>query len=250
MLHSRQLVNVKWLGLINYESCLNVQRKYLNEIIVSSSSSNSNFAHKLLLLEHYPVYTVGIRNRDYSESDEIRLRKLGADFVKTDRGGLITFHGPGQLVAYPILCLKKFHPAGSVKWYVCALEKILVKVCQNLGLSEAHAPGHPLTGVWIADRKIAAIGIHVKRYVTSHGIALNCDVDLDWFRHIVPCGLKDVEVTSLSKELNRKFTINESVEPFLNSFSDQFQCDFEFDVSFSNKFLDNSFCNSNKIDGS
>lgn len=222
----RPLVNVNWLGLINYQTGLDAQKSFFKE---ASSFSKVN---SLLLLEHKPVYTIGIRSKDYSEADEIRLKSLGADFFKTNRGGLITFHGPGQLVAYPILNLKQFHPSGSVKWYVCQLEKVLIKTCLNSGLTDVKAPGHPLTGVWVGSRKIASIGIGVKSYITGHGIALNCDVDLAWFDHIVPCGLKDVQVTSVSKELGRKFSVSDAMELFLNDFRCQFNCDFNFDESF------------------
>ncbi|CAG0916547.1 unnamed protein product [Notodromas monacha] len=140
----------------------------------------------LLVCEHEPVYTVGIRDKSYSEADEERLKRLGADFVRTDRGGLITFHGPGQLVVYPVLNLRNFGRTGSpVKWYV---------------------------------------SIRVRNGVTSHGLALNCNTDLSWYSHIVPCGITDplAGVTSLSVELGKPFTVETCVPLIATAFQEVF----------------------------
>ncbi|KAG0428401.1 hypothetical protein HPB47_024615 [Ixodes persulcatus] len=163
----------------------------------------------------------GIRSKGYTSEDESRLRKLGADFVKTNRGGLITFHGPGQLVAYPILYLGSFNEQKSMRWYVCQLEKTVVDTCAHFGL---RADTTQETGVWIGDNKIAAIGVHGSRYVTTHGVALNCSTDLDWFGHIVPCGLQGKGVTSLSRELGRELGVAEASPVFLDSFRRHFGC--------------------------
>ncbi|KAG0245271.1 hypothetical protein BGW41_002740 [Actinomortierella wolfii] len=153
----------------------------------------------LLLVEHTPVYTNGRRNRGDRavEPHEVqRLQSLGADYVETLRGGEITFHGPGQLVAYPILDIKQADL--SVRCYVSYLEKAIIATCASLGVA-AKTTEH--TGVWVSDtKKIAAIGVHVQRYVTSHGLALNCATDLRFFDNIVACGLTGKETTSITKE--------------------------------------------------
>lgn len=174
--------------------------------------------HRLLLVEHDPVYTTGLRKDDYTPEVEAELRQTGADFHRTNRGGLITFHGPGQLTAYPILHLRSFSP--GIKWYVCALERTVIRTLRALGIT---AQTSPHTGVWVGDNKICALGLQ-GRHVTTHGLGLNCNTDLCWFDHIVPCGIPDKGVTSVSRELGREVTIQE-VEPyFLEAFSEIFNC--------------------------
>jgi len=150
------------------------------------------------LLEHPAVYTAGKRTQPHERPFD------GTPVVDVDRGGKITFHGPGQLVGYPVVALP-----GDVYVvdYVRRLEEILVRTCADLGLAAGRVPGR--SGVWLPaddgkpDRKVAAIGVRVSRGVTMHGFALNCDVDLAWFDRIVPCGIADAGVTSLSAELGR-----------------------------------------------
>ncbi|CAH2068479.1 unnamed protein product, partial [Iphiclides podalirius] len=157
------MVKVWKLGLVSFDTAHKIQqvlaRKHLNALM---NGQNANL-DTLLLVEHKPVYTVGIR--DETSKEEInRLRSLGAEFRKTNRGGLITFHGPGQLVVYPIINLKNYKT--SVKWYVKSLEEIVIKLCDELGVEAGRSPH---TGVWVGDNKIAAIGIHASRYITTHG---------------------------------------------------------------------------------
>lgn len=213
---SLPLVYVLRTGLIKYAQGLSLQKF----ITSTFNDQNANrFRNILILTEHQPVYTIGIRTKDYTINDEAYLRGLGAEFFKTNRGGLITFHGPGQLVAYPILNLKDFTP--SIRWYVCHLEKTIIDLCKQYNLNAKTTPD---TGVWIDDRKICAMGVHGKRYITSHGLALNCDIDLKWFDHIVPCGLTGKSVTSLTKELNRNVSISDATSIFLRSFRETFNC--------------------------
>ncbi|KAL1509469.1 hypothetical protein ABEB36_004196 [Hypothenemus hampei] len=174
----------------------------------------------LLCLEHHPVYTIGIRTKQYDLEEENRLKQTGAEFYRTNRGGLITFHGPGQLVVYPILNLKHFKP--SIRWYVSQIEKTIINLCEKYALKAETSPD---TGVWIGNNKICAIGIHGSRFITTHGLALNCNVDLSWFDNIVPCGLIGKGVTSLSKELNRNVTVEEVVPKFVESFCKIFECE-------------------------
>lgn len=223
---SRPIVHILRTGLIKYGHGSNLQKLIAaaatttTNCIIDDNASAAAFKNVLILTEHQPVYTIGIRTKDYTIDDEAHLRSLGAEFFQTNRGGLITFHGPGQLVAYPILHLKQFRP--SIRWYVCHLEKTIIDLCQQYGLDQAKTT--PDTGVWIDDRKICAMGVHCKRYITSHGLALNCDIDLKWFDHIVPCGLVGKQVTSLTNELNRTITVPDATDVFLSSFKKMFNC--------------------------
>ncbi|KAK3825286.1 MAG: hypothetical protein J3Q66DRAFT_277869, partial [Benniella sp.] len=176
----------------------------------------------ILLVEHLPTYTNGRRNRgerSIDEQESTRLERLGATYVESLRGGEITFHGPGQLVAYPILDLK---PAKlSVKCYVSYLEKAIIATCAEWGVETITTEN---TGVWINDqKKIAAIGVQVQRYITSHGLALNCNTDLDFFKEIVACGLVGKETTSLSKELkDPSINVEKVIPTFLKGFGATF----------------------------
>jgi len=160
----------------------------------------------VLLLEHPPVFTAGKR----TEPHERPLDPGGADVIDVDRGGKITFHGPGQLVGYPIVALPDHV---KVVDYVRRVEEALIRVCRDLGVTTARVPGR--SGVWLRaddrgpERKIAAIGIRVSRGVTMHGFSLNCDVDLGWYARFVPCGIADAGVTSLSAELGRDVPVAE-----------------------------------------
>ncbi|MDR2985268.1 MAG: lipoyl(octanoyl) transferase LipB [Nocardiopsaceae bacterium] len=160
-----------------------------------------------LLLEHPPVYTSGKRT---SLADR-PIGDPGAPVIDVDRGGKITWHGPGQLVGYPIVALDE--PV-DVIGYVRAVEEALIRTCADVGLATERVAGR--SGVWVrtsdVDRKVAAIGIRVARGVTMHGFALNCDNDLSWFGRIVPCGISDASVTSLSAELNRTVRIADVLE--------------------------------------
>jgi lipoyl(octanoyl) transferase len=160
-----------------------------------------------LLLEHPPVYTAGKRT---SQADR-PIGDPGAPVIDVDRGGKITWHGPGQLVGYPIVALDE--PV-DVIGYVRAVEEALIRTCADAGLASERVDGR--SGVWVrtggVDRKVAAIGIRVARGVTMHGFALNCDNDLSWFGKIVPCGISDASVTSLSAELGRTVRIADVLE--------------------------------------
>ncbi|KAF8791904.1 putative lipoyltransferase 2, mitochondrial [Argiope bruennichi] len=219
------VVFVQNLGKMCFKKALDVQKTASKQILKKLASKDfESIENCLFLVEHEPVYTVGIRNKQYVK-DEEKLKTFGADFLVTDRGGLITFHGPGQLVAYPVIYLGQFNVNKSMKLYVKQLENTIIGICHNFGLTATTTSD---VGVWINDRKIAAIGIHGTRYVTSHGIALNCNVDLNWFSHIVPCGLEGKEVTSLSKELQRDVTIKETIPLFLDSFKKHFACNLQY----------------------
>ena len=168
----------------------------------------------VLLLEHPSVYTAGRRTQPRDRPTD------GTPVVDVDRGGQITWHGPGQLVGYPILTLPEARVGKpyDVVAYVRRMEQLLIDVCAQMGLTTGRVEGR--SGVWVPadadpatgdrpDRKIAAIGIRVVRGVTMHGFALNCDVDLSWYDRFVPCGISDAGVTSLSAELGRDVTVHD-----------------------------------------
>ncbi|XP_063901550.1 octanoyltransferase-like [Zophobas morio] len=165
--------------------------------LFGSSKINKETCHTLIFLQHPPTYTIG-RKGIYNISDAQRLKKLGACYYKTNRGGGITFHGPGQLICYPILDLSFFKK--NVKWYVNAIEQVVIDTCKDFNV-ESRRTEHP--GVWIDDtKKIASVGIALSNWITSHGFALNVDVDQFWFQHIIPCGLEGKKITSLKDELS------------------------------------------------
>ncbi len=161
---------------------------------------------RLILVEHFPVYTLG-RGGDDSNllATPARLREIGAELVRVDRGGDITFHGPGQIVAYPIVELKD---ALDLRRYVRTLEVAVIDTAKAFGVASAPLTGLP--GIWVeGERKLAAIGVRVKRGVTTHGLALNVNTDLRWFDEMIPCGIQSKGVTSLAREIGHPVPMDE-----------------------------------------
>ena len=187
---------VDHIGLLDYESAFALQREIHSEVV------SKDRANTLLLLEHPSVYTAGKRTQSFEMPSD------GTPVVQVDRGGRITWHGPGQLVGYPIVRLSK--PTELVG-FVRTLESALIKVCEEVGVNAQRVDGR--SGVWVCDskgdRKIAAIGIRVASGVTMHGFALNVSPDLSKFSQIVPCGIDDAAVTSLAVELARSVDVAE-----------------------------------------
>ncbi|EGD78007.1 lipoate-protein ligase b [Salpingoeca rosetta] len=159
---------------------------------------------QLVLCQHPPTYTEGRRN-NITDEERARLQQLGAHVHESKRGGQMTFHGPGQLVGYPIVKVPNY---GGVRCYVHKLEETLIETCAHFGIDAGRSPD---TGVWVGDAKIAAIGVQVSRRISWHGFALNCNTDLAWFDQIVPCGIADKGVTSISKQLGREVTVEEVI---------------------------------------
>jgi lipoyl(octanoyl) transferase len=191
-------------GPTDYLAAWDRQREVHAEVVAGGPGT-------VLLLEHSPVYTAGKRTEPHERPVEVSTASgEPVPVIEVDRGGKITFHGPGQLVGYPIV---KLPDHVLVVDYVRRLEEALIAVCTELGVTTARVPGR--SGVWLRadglrpERKIAAIGIRVSRGVTMHGFAINCDVDLSWYERFVPCGIADAGVTSLSEELGRDVTIAE-----------------------------------------
>jgi len=178
----------------------------------------------LILLEHPVTYTLGARGKtEHLLLSEQALRSRGAEVIRSDRGGDVTFHGPGQVVAYPILDLRAYGQ-GPV-WYVRSLETILIDVLARFGIDAARSAGRP--GVWVGDAKIAAIGVRVSRGVTTHGFALNVNTDLAYFQHIVPCGLADASVTSMRQLAGEEFDLRTVEDDIIDAFARQFDLEFE-----------------------
>ena len=186
-------------GLVPYEQAWVEQRRIHAEVVAGTEPDT------VLLLEHPPVYTAGKRTLDLERPVD------GTPVIDVDRGGKITWHGPGQLVGYPIVSLPD--PVDVVA-HVRRVESALILACADLGVEASRVDGR--SGVWVPgtdggqDRKVAAIGIRVSQGATMHGFALNCDCDLSWFDRIVPCGLTDATVTSLSREAGRDITVAEA----------------------------------------
>ena len=180
------------LGRRPYREVLELQRQ-----LRAGRLDGSVGADLLLLVEHEPVYTLGRGTREGSLPVPVEvLRERGADVVEIERGGDVTWHGPGQLVGYPILHLSTHRE--DLHWYLRTLEQALIDGLAVLGIPAERNPGK--TGVWTRGRKIASIGVHVRQWVTLHGFALNVHPDLDWFSLIVPCGIQGVEMTSIKRE--------------------------------------------------
>lgn len=212
-------IEVLNLGLIDYQSAYSIQKE-AHESLKTAKAAGGYGAEKLFLLQHKPVYTMG-RHADKANvlaSPEV-LKKEGIDVVATERGGDVTFHGPGQLVAYPIIDLEK-HRLG-VKAYVNMIEESVIRTIADYGISGERVEG--ATGVWLdkgkpSERKICAIGVKCSKYVTMHGLALNVNTDLSYFNAINPCGFTDKGVASMQLELGRKLDFNEVAEAWACKF--------------------------------
>ena len=201
------------LGRIDYGTALDLQRRLVAE------RKEGSIPDQLLLLEHPHVITLG-RNghlQNLLANDEV-LRRAGISFYPTDRGGDITYHGPGQLVGYPIIDLREWKR--DVGAYVRGVEQAIIDTLADFGITAGRIP--KLTGVWVGERKIAAIGVHVSRWVTSHGFALNVNTDLSYFQYIVPCGLTK-PVTSMA-QLDVRTDVTEVSRSLAAHFGCVFDC--------------------------
>lgn len=182
------------LGVVEYLRAWEMQRALLR------ARQEGRVGDVLVLLEHPPTYTFGrVGRREHLLLPEEALRRLGAAVYAVDRGGDVTFHGPGQIVGYPILDLMAWQPDAHL--YLRTLEEVIIRALADSGISAQREPG--ITGVWAGEAKVAAIGVKLSRWVTSHGFALNVSTDLRYFDHIIPCGIHDRSVTSMESILGR-----------------------------------------------
>ena len=216
MNHKNKKLIIKDLGKISYQYGLHEQEKYFSEIIKIKKSNYKNEKllktdNFLLFVEHYPVFTLGksgdinnlLTNKEFLTENKI-------EFFKTNRGGDITFHGPGQIVVYPILDLDNFFT--DIHKYLRTLEEVIIATLSDYGILGFRIDGQ--TGVWVGKdkfpaQKICAFGVRASRWVTMHGMSLNVNTDLDYFKYIVPCGINDKGVTSIKEELGRKVLLSE-----------------------------------------
>jgi lipoyl(octanoyl) transferase len=207
------ICQVELPGVVDYEESLRLQ----HERVIARKAGD--IADTLLLLEHPPVYTLGRNaNRENILFSPDRLRRLGAQVFETDRGGDITFHGPGQLVGYPIFDLTRHRR--DLAWYMHSLEEVFIRVAGDFGIRAERIDG--ARGVWVGNDKLVAMGVHVSRWVTSHGFAFNVNTDLRFFDWIVPCGLHGKGVTSLQKLLGRPVSMDVAIEHVIRHFGTVF----------------------------
>ena len=232
----KQSVIFRDLGRIGYQEAWDLQEKILKEnldlkIITRQKAENeADTTQHLLFCEHDPVYTLGKSGKkEHVLISNAAMKEKGIEFFHTNRGGDITFHGPGQLVGYPIFDLEKF--GTDIGKYLRNIEEVIILLLKDYGLTGERSPGE--TGVWIEPghpakaRKICAIGVRCSRWITMHGFALNVHTDLQYFDHIIPCGIQHKKVTSLEKELGsapEDAAVKESVK---NHFRKVFGIEFE-----------------------
>ena len=223
-------VKITELGFLPYSEAWDIQEEYFsNTIAVKRQNRQLDSSilteNHLLLVEHPPVFTLGKSGKiDHLLLKEEVLKSKGIAFFKTNRGGDITFHGPGQLVGYPILDLDNFFT--DIHKYLRNLEEIIIKTLSDFGLNSARSDGE--TGVWLDldtpfARKICAMGVRASRWVTMHGFALNINTDLSYFDYIVPCGIQGKGVTSIAKELKREVDPSIVKAAVLKHFSEVFE---------------------------
>jgi len=208
-------LEVRRLGVIGYEEALALQRHLVEE------RRAERVPDLLLLLQHPPVITLGVKGdggRANIVATSDRLAALGISVHETGRGGDVTYHGPGQIVGYPILDLRP--DRCDVHRYVRDVEEVMIRVCADYGVSADRIKG--LTGAWVGSEKIGAIGVRISRWITSHGFAFNVSTNLDHFQLIVPCGITDRGVTSLEKELGRHVPTADVEDALVKHFADTF----------------------------
>jgi lipoyl(octanoyl) transferase len=204
-------VNVRRLGRVSYADGLALQQKLVEE------RRSGAIGDQLLLLEHPAVITLGVKvrnDRTHVLATPQRLSELGIEVHDTGRGGDVTYHGPGQVVGYPILDLRP--DRCDVHAYVRDLEEVLIRAARTFGIEAGRVNG--LTGIWVGSEKLAAIGVRISRWITSHGFAFNVNTDLSHFNLIIPCGITDRGVTSLQKLLGRSVAISEVEEALADAF--------------------------------
>ncbi len=230
----KQQINVDDLGLIDYQKAWDYQESLLQknvQIKLAASRVADNLlttSHYLLFCEHPPVYTLG--KSGHMENlliNEQQLKEKAVSFVPSNRGGDITFHGPGQVVGYPILDLELFFT--DLGRYLRSLEEVVIRTVAEYGIIAGRSKGE--TGVWIAPeqpkdaRKICAMGVRCSRWITMHGFALNVNTDLDYFNDIIPCGITDKKVTSLQQELGRQVPLEEVKAALRKHFAEVFEAE-------------------------
>jgi|TARA_B100000959_G_scaffold172660_1_gene180717 lipoate-protein ligase B len=198
-----QKINIVDLGRMDYQSAWDFQKEFHNKVLLGKE------ADTLFLVEHEPVYTLG---KNANNNNLLKKANSNVKVFNVERGGDITYHGPGQLVGYPILDLHNYQK--NISWFMRTLESILIETLSSFGIHANQKEG--LTGVWVGDEKIGAQGVRISRWVTMHGFSLNVNTDLSYFESIVPCGIVNCEITSMKQllgnpqdmDLVKKRTVN------------------------------------------
>ena len=232
-----EIIWVQNLGKVSYKNCWTYQEELFQGIIDQkrANRNTNNFQETknyLLFVEHPHVFTLGKSgNMDNLLLDKARLAKEGIEFYKSNRGGDITYHGPGQIVGYPILDLDHFFT--DIHRYLRTLEEVIISTLADYGLKATRSPGE--TGVWLDvgtpfARKICAMGVRASRWVTMHGFALNVNTNLQHFEHIIPCGIQGKGVTSLEKELGKQVPLKAVQEKIIRHFAEHFTADLRIDL--------------------
>jgi len=232
-----KIIWVQNLGKVSYKNCWTYQEELFQGIIDQkrANRNTNNFQETknyLLFVEHPHVFTLGKSgNMDNLLLDKARLAKEGIEFYKSNRGGDITYHGPGQIVGYPILDLDHFFT--DIHRYLRTLEEVIISTLADYGLKATRSPGE--TGVWLDvgtpfARKICAMGVRASRWVTMHGFALNVNTNLQHFEHIIPCGIQGKGVTSLEKELGKQVPLKAVQEKIIRHFAEHFTADLRIDL--------------------
>ena len=230
------LVQYHDLGQIDYQEAWELQESLLRVNVGMKLAAGAKAdptkvptQHHLLFCEHPPVYTLGKSGKaDHLLLDEAGMKARGVQFFRINRGGDITYHGPGQITGYPIFDLEKFRT--DIGWYLRSMEEIMIRLLADYGLRGERSDGE--TGVWLDisgpnPRKICAMGVRCSRWVSMHGFALNVNTDLSYFEHIVPCGIRDKGVTSLQAELGHEIPMQEVKDKLRALFADQFEFTYE-----------------------
>ncbi len=216
--HHQNKIHLLNLGLQKYNNAWNLQKQIFQEV---TKNRNQNY---LILTEHPPVITLGKSSKEKNiVTNQNVLQSENIDVVEIDRGGDVTFHGPGQIVGYPIFNLENFKK--DIHWYLRSIEEIIIQTLNHFEISAGRIKD--LTGVWVNNQKICAIGIKVTRWVTMHGFALNVSTQLDYFNHIIPCGINDRSVTSMQEVKNQNISLEQVKEKICESFEKVFNIEIE-----------------------
>ncbi len=233
---NKKTVEVYQLGLVPYADVWRLQKSIFNSLL------NGDESDYLILCEHYPVYTLGraTDTKNILFDDEV-LARIGAEKFEIERGGDVTYHGPGQLVGYPLMNLSRYKE--DLGWFLRSLEESIIRLLELYDIGAYRIDGR--TGVWVNNdtsaEKICAIGIKASRWITMHGYALNVSTDLSFFEHIIPCGISDKNVTSMQQYLGTSPDMEDIKEKYLQTFADVFHVNYHIDhIKIQNELPDSS----------
>ena len=217
--NSKSNLNSYWIGRMDYSEAWKLQK------VIQENVINEKINDVILFLEHDSVYTLG-KNADLNNLLPARPRDI--DVIQTDRGGEITYHGPGQLVGYPIIDLKKHRR--SITWFIRSIEQSIIEMLSEINISSSRKEG--LTGVWVNDHKIAALGVRLSRWVSMHGFSINIHTDLSLYRGMIPCGISDFGLTSIAKIKGKDYSLLYIADLMLKNFQKMLILDIDKKVKY------------------